>query len=229
MIECIISLNSAMKRKLPFDHDFMDEVGKGIYDLTPEQIVPILNRYIETRTEDDKYILTMCHMWLVRDLVCRFRAHFAETIPMTDDLVSVGIEAVADKLEKKLRPMSQQNFFEELQSFIHNRMRDYINNNRSAFGASTRTNRYRQEAGEPLEYNVASEVNDELMGGEVNDPFLVDVLDSIEALTEVDAEEMRDLVIKFLKQNHNISEEELTDEERSSLEKLTQLVRNAGV
>lgn len=80
-----------------------------------------------------------------------------------------------------------------------------------------------------MEYNVASEVNDELMGGEVNDPFLVDVLDSIEALTEVDAEEMRDLVIKFLKQNHNISEEELTDEERSSLEKLTQLVRNAGV
>lgn len=230
MIESIISLNSSMKRRLPFDHDFMDEVGKGFYDLTPEQVGLVLVRYIADRSADDTYILTMSHMWLVRDLVCRFRGHFPETHPMTDDLVSVGIEAVSDfLLEEVEEDFTQQKFFENLQWFIHERMRAYINDNRSAFGASLRTNKRRLQNEEQMEYNVAVEVNDDVMGCEVNDPYLVDVLDAIEQLNDVDAEEMRDLVLHFLKQNHNIDEEELSAEERASLEKLTEFVRNAGL
>lgn len=237
MTESLISLKTTMKRCVPFEHEFMDEVGKGFYDLTPEQIVPVLERYLETRTEDDKYVLTMSHMWLVRDLVGRFRAHFPEMIPMTDDVVSVGIEAVSEFLmgldeklcEKIEGKPTQQQFFSKLQAFIHERMRAYINDNRSAFGACFSTNWQRQKSDEPLEYGFAAEVSDEIMGSEVNDPYLVDVLDAIEQLNDVDAEEMRDLVLHFLKQNHNIDEEELSAEERSSLERLTEFVRNAGL
>lgn len=226
MIESIISLGPSMKRRLPFDHEFMDEVGKGVYDLTPEQLVPVLQMFVNTKSEDDRYILIMSHMWLVRDLVCRFRAHFPETQPMTDDLVSVGIEAVHDFFDTLEQFKNQQQVFERLQAFTQQRMRDYINDNRCTFGASRDTNNRRLRDGKPLEYNFATEVNDELMGGEVNDPYLIDVLDSIEALNDVDAEEMRDLVFHFLKQNHNISEEELTAEEREALERLTEYVRS---
>lgn len=230
MIDSIISLSPSMKRRLPFDHEFMDEVGKGVYDLTPEQVAEVATRYSQHKSKDDQYILTMSHMWLVRDFVCRFRGHFPETHPMTDDLVSVGIEALTEFVAQKFESFNtQQKFFTTLQGFIYERMRAYINDNRSAFSASLKTNKRRQNSDEPLEYCFAAEVNDDLMGGESNDPFLVDILDSIEQLNDVDTEEMRDLVYQFLKQNHNISEEELTDAEREALEKLTTYVRNAGL
>ena len=105
-------------------------------------------------------------------------------------------------------------------------MRAYINDNRSLFAASFSTNWRRHVSDEPLAYNVASPLNDELVGEEPMTAYLVDVLDAIEALDMVDSEEMRDLVCHFLKEDHGISEAQLTDEEQDTLKKLTNYMRN---
>ena len=227
MLEDIISLKPSMKKQLGFDHPLMDKVK--LYKLPRKQVEEVLARYLEHRHSDDAEILILSHQWIVHEFVCRFRAYFCEVWEMTDDLVGVGLTALSEYVQEKLHePISQLKCFRKMRAFIHERMKDYINDNISAFSASRETNKRRLKAEQPLEYNFAIELNDEIVG-EIDEPYLIDILDSIEALNEVDAEEMRDLVLKFLKQNHNISEEELTPEERASLEKLTELVRNAGV
>lgn len=231
MTETIISLRPEMLNRLEFDHEFFDNVDD--YKLPIEEQEGILESYILTRDKELRDQLVLGFLWVAKDFVCRFRAHFPSTIPMTDDLCSVGMEALVDFFEDKksklASPVDVELVFNRIRQFIHSRMRDYINDNRSMFSACTRTNRYREQAGEPTEYNFTAELSEELTGMEVNDPLIVDILDTIEAMNDIDAEEMRDLVLGFLEQNHNISEEELTDDERRSLEKLTELVRNAGL
>lgn len=228
MTECIISLKTSMQQRRDFDHPLMDEVG--FYKLEPEQCQTIIKRYIQTRTEDDQYILTQCYMWVVKDMVCRFRAHWPQTLNMTDDLVGVGLEALSqfikegDKLGVKPIPFPEQEiqFFNRIQSFIHNRMRTYINDNRSTFGGSAKTNERRKREGEELEYNFAGEIKDEITGGEVCEPWIIDLLDSMECVNDADAEEMRDKVLEFLKDEHGITP---TKRELLALDELLETLR----
>jgi DNA-directed RNA polymerase specialized sigma subunit len=230
MAESIISLSPSMKRRLDFDHPLLDHIPEGEAGrLNDNYIELLLAEYTKTRGQAERDELIMGFLWLVKDMVCRFRAHWKETQRMTDDLVSVGVEALTEFVNNYEEPTTALKFFGGCQQFLHSRMRGYINDNRSTFSASKTTNQRRQKKDEPLEYNYAAELNEELAGMDVNDPLLVDIMDSIEAMNDIDAEEMRDLVLQFLDQQHNISEEELSDEERATIEKVTQLVRNAGL
>lgn len=227
MASSIISLKPSMKKRLDFDHELMDEVG--YYKLSKEQTQPIIERYLESRSPDDAYILGMSYLWVVKDLVCRYRAHWPQVLYMTDDLVSVGMSALFEFVDGYKEEPKERIFYSKMLRQVEGRLRDYINDNRSAFGASRESNARRERTDKPLEYNYARELHEEITGGDIDDPYFVDILDAIESLNTVDAEEMRELVLKFLDQNHHISEDELTPEEQVALEKLTDLVRNAGL
>jgi hypothetical protein len=217
----IIDLRPSMKKRLMFDHPLFDDADD--YKVPRDQVADRVALYLENRAPHRRDELILGFMWLAKDLVARFRAHWPEVRPMTDDLCSEALAAVTvffDELQ------SGEQIFNKLQGRIRRALREYINNNRSAFSSSHKTNERREKNDQPLEYNFAIEHNDELNGELVTDPLLVDILDEVEHLSDIDQEEMRDLVLQFLEQNHNISESELSDEERESLEKLTQLVRN---
>lgn len=224
MTECIISLSPTMQNRIDFEHELLDEVG--IYKLEPEQLAPVVERYAQTRDQDDAFILNHAYMWLVKDLVCRFRAHWPQTHCMTDDMVSVGLAALSEFVQKDFEARTESQFFTEMQSFVYERMRAYINDNRSMFSASLKTNKRRQSDDRPLEYHFAGQLNDEITGSECTDTFIVDVLDSIEALNEADAEELRDRVMDYLHDNHGITEDSLSLRERQALDELIHNLRN---
>jgi len=225
MTETIISLNPSMKKRLDFDHPLMDTIPAGkAGKMGGIETIARLKSYRATGSMEDRDALLMGNLWMVKDLVCRFRAHWPETLHMTDDLVSEGLVAITEFISERCEGLdTQKQFYGKAQQFIHSRLRDYINNTRSSFAASVKTNRRRQKDDKPLEYNYATEHNDELNGVQDFDPCYVDVLDSIEALADCDREEMQEMILMFLQHDHNIAEADLSDDERAALDKLSKM------
>lgn len=220
MTDNVISLNPTMQQRMNFDHELLNNVND--WKLEKEETEPIILRYLETKRQEYRDTLILGHLWLAKDVICRFRAHWPETRNMTNDIASEAIIALTEFVNCFENWKGQQEFFNHCQWFIHARVRDYINNNRSAFSASTRTNQNRKANNEPLEYNFACEFNDELFGVNIDSSYMVEVCDSIEVLGNVDLEEIRDRVLFLLDTNHDVSEKDLTHKEKESLKKLIQ-------
>ena len=217
MTTSIISLGTNMNRRLLFRHSLMDQVDE--YKLKEDEVMSIIKATI---AGDDKsrQRLILGHMWLAKDVVCRFRAHFAETRRMTDDMASEALEALTEFVNELKQPA---NFFNRAQARIHNRVRSYINDNRAICSASRSTNARRQQKDQPLEYYFAEHFSEEFHGEEDFNPGFVDILDAVERLREADKEQMHTLITMFLSQNHNIDESDLTEDEREVIEYLSGL------
>ena len=89
----LISLSPSMQRRQNFSHDLMD----GVDDYKVE---------FNECTEEN---FVTGNMWLVKDYVMRFRAHWPSTRRFTDDLVSVGLETLckyALKDDKSFKALS---------------------------------------------------------------------------------------------------------------------------
>jgi hypothetical protein len=164
--------------------------------------------------------LILGHLWMVKDMVSRFRAHWPEARRFTDDLVSVGMEAMTEFFT------GNEYDFNKLNYFMHNRMRDFVNYNRSTFSASTKTNERREAANRPLEYNYAGQIIDDITGEDDYHVSYVDILDAVERLAEVDQEDMHTLILHFLNRNHEIDEASLTDDEKAAIARLSEIVRS---
>ncbi len=205
----VISLSPTMTKRMGFEHDLLDTADT--YKMTMAEI----------GTNKDRFILG--HMWLVKDLVSRFRAHWPETRRMTDDLCSTGLEALTEYANNNLPALWAYN---PVQAFLHGRMRDYINDNRSTFSASRATNQRREQDDAPLEYNFALTLNESLVQEDDYSPSYVDILDAIETLAETDREHMHTLIMTFLNTEHQIDEATLTDEERAAIARLSQIGRD---
>jgi hypothetical protein len=217
MSDTIISLSPTMTRRLNFQHDLMNDVDD--YTLEDEEVMPIIKRTIagDAAARDT---LILGFMWLAKDVVCRYRAHFPETRRFTDDMCSVGLEALTEFVSNLEQPAQ---FYNRAQAFINDRIRDFINDNRSVCSASRATNYRLKTADEPLEYHFAETFYEDAHGEDDYAPGFVDILDAIECLKEADKEEMHTLITMFLRQNHNIDEASLTDDERSAIEKLSEI------
>lgn len=225
MTDTIISLTPSMQNRLNFDHELLDHVDD--WKLEKEETEPVALRYLETGSKEDRDALIMGYLWLAKDLVCRYRAHWPETICLTDDLASEAILVLTEIVEDLKTWTNQQEFFNYCQWYICQRLRDYINDNRSICAASRATNWRRLQENQPLEYNFACEFNDELYGVNMDSSYLVDVRDAIEALGDADLEEIRDRVLYYLDAEHGISEKDLSREERASLRKLVEYLRSS--
>ena len=209
----VISLTPTMTKRMGFEHELFDSLN---VDSTPVGFDKI-EKLAQTLSRDD---LILASLYLVKDMVSRYRAHFPETRRMTDDLVSVGLEALTEFCDQMKNADEYRN---KLNRFLNHRMRDYINDNRSMFSASRATNERRLQSGEPLEYNFATQYSDELNGEDDYSPNYVDLLDEVEALAETDREHMYHLIMLALNKNHNIDEASLTDEERAAIDRLSEI------
>ena len=190
---CIISLSPSMQRRLNFEHPLLDQTEEYKKDL------------VDCQSRDD-FILG--HMWLVKDLVMRFRAHWPQTRRFTEDLVSVGLET----LTKRASSWDAQTL-NSLQAAIHEDMRKFINDFRSISAASHSTNARRDADEKPLEYNFAKRLNERLVGCRDDGPAWIEFMDSLQRLKEADQEHMRELVYRFLESEHGIDPETLSDGE----------------
>lgn len=217
MNDNVISLSPTMQKRLNFSHPLMDNVDdyKMNEGQTPAAIVAAAKG--DQQAQDD---LIMGFMWLAKDVVCRYRAHFAETQRFTDDMASVALEALTEFVRKNDSP---RGFFNRAQSTISGRIRDFINDNRSTFSAGKTTNQKRMAAGEPTEYNFAVQYSDDFVGEDDVQLEYVDILDAVEQLRDVDKEQLHSLITLFLKQNHNIDEASLSEDEKIAIEKLSEI------
>jgi len=216
MSDSVISLSPSMKKRLSFDHPVMDLSEK----MEPEQGEALIVRFLENKTKEVADQIIMGYLWVAKDLVSRFRAHWPQVIYMTDDLAGEAMTALSTFVWDLEEFTTEKKFFNTLQASTHNHLRDYINKNRSAFSASTRTNFNRQKAEQELEYNYAAEYSDDLNGETDYHPAFIDIMDEIEQLQDVDQERMRDLIYQCLSQDHQINEEELTQDEKDFIERL---------
>lgn len=217
----VISLSPTMTRRLNFTHDLMDSVDE--YALHGTELQQQIYNWIEESRQEGRDAVILGNMWLVKDYVSRFRAHWPETRRFTDDMCGVGLEALTEYVDSL---KSRTGFLNGLKQFIHNRIRDFVNDNRSQFSASRATNQRREQEEEPVEYNYAQQLNESVIGKEDLNPSYVDILDSIESLAECDHEEMHDLIHFFLEQEHGIDEASLSDEQRQAIERLSDIGRD---
>lgn len=206
-----------MTRRLNFKHDLMDNVDD--YKLEDEDVMPTIKAAL-AGDQTSRENLILGHMWLAKDVVMRYRAHFPETVRFTDDMTSVALQAITEFVNDLEQPL---NFFNRAQAFIQSRIRIYINDNRAIVSASRTTNTRRQLEDKPLEYHFAHQLDEGGTGEEDYNPGFVDILDAVERLREVDKEEMHTLINLFLRQNHNIDEADLSDDERAVIERLSQI------
>ena len=220
----IIRLKPTMQKRLNFKHELLDHVDD--YKMSKEDTEPAVQKFLDSRSKEDRDVIIMGYLWLAKDVVCRYRSHWPEVRCMTDDLASQAMVSLTEFVDQLKVWSTQQGFFSKCQAYINDQLRDYINDNRSTFTASRETNARREASGEPTEYNFASEYSDELNGEQDFHPNYVDILDSVERLAEVDHEQMRDLISHFLEQDHNINEAELNNDEREALDKLSQIGRD---
>ncbi len=222
MPEKVISLSPTMTRRLNFQHPLMDQVDE--YKLSAEATTKLIKFLPIGSIKWANDELIMGHLWLAKDVVSRFRAHWPETIRMTDDMVSEALEALTEFVS--ISDFDEFNFFNKCQQFIVIRVTIYINDNRSICSASRTTNLRRFAEGLPLEYHFTEPIRNDFMGQEDPNPSYVDILDSVERLRETDREHLHTLITMFLKQDHDIDEESLSDEEREAIAKLSEIGKN---
>jgi DNA-directed RNA polymerase specialized sigma subunit len=210
-----------MKYKHAFDHPLMNLAGD--YIIPRGERKAAVDKWLATRKQEDRDAIILGTMWIVKDLVQRFRAHWPETKRFTDELVSEGVTSLTEFIDGL---ESSDDFFERVSQFIHSRMRDFINDNRCAFSASARTNRRRQADDKPLEYHYAVSIQEQAIGRLDSSLQYVDIMDAVEQLADCDREDMYYLITMFLEQDHGIDEASLTDEERETVERLSDIGRN---
>lgn len=222
MSETIISLSPTMTRRSNFEHLLMDQVDD--YKFSEEEANELIRRIPGLGEHWALGELIMGYLWLAKDVVCRFRAHWPETIRMTDDMASEALEALTEFVNNS--DYDESNFFNGCQQFIVKRVTVYINDNRSICSASRTTNERRAASGQPLEYHFPVPIHDDSMGECDPNPSYVDLLDAMESLREADREHLHTLITMFLEQDHDIDEESLSDEEREAIAKLSEIGKN---
>jgi hypothetical protein len=216
MSASIISLAPTMTRRLNFKHPLFDDVDD--YKIPEEEVMSFIKGAIRgNQIARDGLILG--YMWLAKDVVMRYRAHFPETRRFTEDMVSVSLEALTEVVNSLDQPANLHN---KIQAFVQSRIRDFINDNRSISSSSIRTNFRRQSDDKPLEYNFSQQLTEDI-GEEDYHPDFVDILDSVEQLQQVDKEQMFNLIHMFLRQNHNIDEASLSEDEQNAIERLSEI------
>jgi hypothetical protein len=217
----VISLSPAMNRRLSFEHELKDLIDER--SLHGEALEAEVRKWLKTRKPEDRDDLILAMMWLPMDYVARFRAHWVETRRFTDDMFGVGLEALTEYVNVL---QTDEDFLKSVSQFIHNRIRDFVNDNRSTISASRATNQRRDQEDRPLEYNFAQQLSEGMVGVDDLNPCYVDILDAVERLAECDREDMHNLITMFLKQEHGIDEASLSDEERQAVERLSEIGRD---
>jgi len=161
-MDSIIRLRPGQNQSLVFNHELLDTAND--YKLTDAELK-------EATWENQ----ILANMWLVRRIVGRYLFHWPSTEYLTDDMVSAGLEGLADCVD-----LTEQN---TVMNAIKNCIEQMLNDQRSMVRSSLMTNRRRMEEGKPLEYAAMEPLHPNVGDADVE-------LGIIEHLDELDEDDL---------------------------------------
>lgn len=211
----IIRLTDGQKRQMKVEHPLLD----GSKPITDEQIAG-------AHTAGDRDTIITGFFFAIKVIVGRFLANWPETRRFTDDMVSEGLLAATKATDAGMEvdPLPS-NFQGIVWTQVRRSIEDMLNDNRSVFAPPNRTQwRLCEKGAEPI-YNYAKQLDESIDCG-TQDYSLeyVDILDELSHLAEEDRETMRQVICNCMEQNHNILEEDLTQEELDSINQITKAI-----
>ncbi len=224
----IIHLTGRQKNRLPFSHPVLD---CREHELTVDEIGPLVERHLKGDAAATEALI-LGNLVLVKWLVGRYLFHWPESRRFEDEICSEGLVAVTEGIREIDGPVGAGAIRAVLVVKIKSAIETFLNDFRSPIHASLSTNwrRVRQGRDPEYQYTEAVGVTPESGGSVRNDvgvyddtPAYVDVLDSLERLREVDSEEMVDMVLLAIEQQHRLLESDLTDEERKLIAALASI------
>lgn len=224
----IIHLTARQKNRLPFAHPLLDNRDA---ELTADEMEPLVARHL-TGDRSATEALILGNLVLVKWLVGRYLFHWPESRRFEDDICSEGIMAVTAGIQEIDGPVGAGTIRAILVVKIKSAIEEYLNDFRSPVHASLSTNYRRVRQGRDPEYQYTETLtgNYELherahldVGVYDDTPAYIDVLDSLEHLRAVDSEEMVDMILLAIEQQHNLLEEDLTDRERKLIAALSSI------
>lgn len=235
VINSIIHLKSWQKKRFKFHHPLLDTCRPIPEDTVPSLVGKVLAGDKEARQE-----LIMGHLILVKWLVGRYLYHWRETRRFQDDICSEGVAAVVEYVDQ-ITADRKDDFRAVLVVKIKFAIEVYLNDMRTLVSASRATNFRRLKDGELPEYHYhtqleghsasedgAAEYSNREASTYDDTPEYIDLLDSLERLKEIDSEEMVDMVLLVLEQQHQLLEEDLTERERELIHRLSSIGAYCG-
>lgn len=188
-----------------------------------ELILVCLNSESDEEIKSAKEKLTLCNMYLVTCIIGRYLRHWPKCTPYLDDMYAEGMLA--------LTKVVMQGEYDSLRSLrakivVQTKLdvEAMLNSLQYPIHASVRTQFRRISEGRSPEYEEALVLNSKHEKSVLDDDYMiVDLLDALETLRECDTEEMIDLVLLALEQQHNIRKQDITDEDRELIEQLVKL------
>jgi len=109
----------------------------------------LVTEFYRKQTPELRQEIFLSNLHLVRHTVGRYICHWPETKRWEDDIVSVGLMALLEKIDG-LEKRRLDHFRAWVVPHIKWRIEEYLNNNRTSVAASLSTNLRRMKQGEPL-------------------------------------------------------------------------------
>lgn len=142
----LIRLSKSQTQVAQIWHPVFDQ-GKTITDAQNEEL---LLQYLAKPTDELRHEIVLSNLHLVRHTVGRYLAHWAETRRWEDDLISVGLMTLMERIEK-LSQKTATYFRPWTITHLKNDIERYLNNNRTSVAPSLMTNYRRLKAGQQIE------------------------------------------------------------------------------
>jgi hypothetical protein len=188
---------------------------------------PITDKQIEEAYDGkDRDTIIKGFFFAVKVIVGRFLANWPETRRFTDDMISEGLLTITEVTDAALKvdPLPP-NFQGIVWTRIRRAIEDMLNDNRSMFAPKSRTQWYLQEKGAEPVYNYAKQLEESIDLGLQDYAFeYVDIMDELSILAEEDRETLWRVICNCMEQDHNILEEDLTQEELDSIDQITKAI-----
>jgi len=224
-IEYVIHLRNDQQDVRGFQHPLFRIAAKN--RIEDEAANKLLTKYIDPATsdedrEDARQKLIEGHMHLINYLVGRYVRYWPQCSEFVEDMYGEGMLAVTEMVTTS--DIDEAAF---LRAKIIVKSKLYIeqmlNTMRYPIHASLRTQCRRLKEGRVPEYGDT--VAYPKTGAYFKDTeyAIVDLLDAVERIRECDTEEMVDLVLLALENNHNIRKQDLSEEDYFLVEQLVKI------
>lgn len=209
------------KKCARISHPLLD----GAVDITPQEFETYKIAFLNHDCATAREALIMGHMSRVSIIVGRFLANWPETLRFEEDMVSEGFVATTIEVDELELATTHEKFKGSLWPKIQNRIETLLNDSRSIFSASKTTNYRRIQEGEEPVYNYAQQIRPQLDAGMYDSSEeWIDMLDDLESLAQEDKESFRSLIIRCMENDHDISEDDLTEAEINAINRLSKLL-----
>jgi len=226
MSKSFIYLRGDQFNVAPYSHPMIKH-GED-HRIDDEKTIELMEVYLDRDSSEDQKKeslekLILGNVYIITHLIGRYVRNWPDSSDYIDDMYSEGLLSLTEQINK-----IDQVDLRDLRAKIVVRAKlaieEMLNSLRFPIHASVRTQFRRIKEGSPPEYGgdipLSSKYEVPVEDGEY---MVIDLLDALESLRECDTEEMIDLVLLALEQQHNIRKQDIKDEDRELIEQLVKL------